>query len=653
MARTRQSFCIRRVNITQVNFKNNVPTALSYDLPTVSENRAFRMFSETQPHQEAERPGILVAWVQVDFQPARIVDSSAMAEFGTVTYDESRCQFLVEAILREGLMVDGQLYIRCLRSASQVRSGEALFVRADLDRDAVRKATSFGAIFGKRNAKSDGSLIVPTLPAEAVVENIAKMEARYGLATSSSLDTGLVLGEDLTYQIRPDFERTISTKVYRKGSTEITITPTDGMGFIRPAAAVKVAVSLEIISEKQGVWMLHNLHTVGYCDLMLHDVAFRAEWLKSMPSAFQIRCAGVKGLQVVYPFDELHGVDCDVVILDSQWKYTYEEGQRPTLEVCAWQKAPKSTFVRLNYQFIQALSLTGADLIGLAQSALSRLQSTVLSDPNDAMAFLGMIASANDDDGYGATLVSTLTRTLNACPAMLSDFQIQKSIRKLLKKYVTEMRHGRIPVEGEYRYIIGDPSVAFWKEQGYSSPEACPGILAPGQNYMGGICDTYAAFRSPQISNSESCLLTTCDVPMWTELGLFGGLSVLNTHDDTLPRAGGADCDGDKMLFTPHPVIVANVVSSDMLDTEAREGTYSQIDADQFWPNMLKYDLSTASGSLVGLITNLATTKVDRALCEVERQRSTLDVMVIDAVAVCTDEVAAEEDAPLDDNCPF
>jgi len=631
MARIRRSMSLRMVDVTQVVFKGSVPTASTYEVVSVSENRAFRMFSESTPNPCPGRPAILASWVQVSFQAPRKIDRIKSGSPLSVnpfsiadlfSYDDTQVMFVVEAMLREGLVVDGVHFSRCLRSSSQTRSGDALFVATALDRDHVRHELCYGAKFGKL---VDGVL----------VENIAKMESRYGLALSSTLDTYLAFGKELSFELRSDF--------IRDG-----INHTDGMGTIRPSAAVRVAMALEIITPKKGAYLLHIMHKVGFCAAMAQDPKFRTLWAQ-IPSAFQVRCAGMKGLQVVYPHDEMHGVDVDLVIGASQWKYTYDaDNYSPTLEVCDWQKAPKSPYAMLNYQFIQSLAISPEQVIGLAKEALDRIESTILTQPSSAMAFLGMVTSSDEDEAIEH--VSKVTRILDACPAMISDFYVQKKIRALLEKYVTEMRFGRIPVEGQYRFVAADPTLYFWSELGFDAPEEYQGMLAAGQNYLDGKVGEFCAMRSPMIHSSEVCLLDMVSVPLWSSMGLMQGLVVVNSHDDTDQRAGGMDKDGDRLFLTPNAVVRSCVAGGEVMVTEAREGTYGVIS----WESLIQYDMSTAGGSQVGYITNLATIKVDKALCEVQAMlqgrpeeslllaHDALDVVVLSVGAAqvqCEDEV--------------
>lgn len=586
------------------------PSAHEHYKPgVIAENHAFRTFNGLESDEKT-----LTDWILVHLLPPQGYKMS-----------RAKKRRIAETMLRNGIMVNGVLYVRCIRSASQTRQGNALFVRATLDRDVVRATLNYGATFVVPNLKKDGTLRNPELPASAMVTSVAKSETRNGMAQSTTYPTGLFLAKPvdftvpagqpyhadfLTYEVVSDPVATISFDLFGVGMTEMMVKPADGMGTIRPLAALRVCRRIAelrgkvIIPADVLAYLEASIIGKGFVASMKGDAEFKRLWLAYAPSLLQDRGAGLKGISAVYPHDELEGKHVDLVVTDSQWKYSYAHGLHPEFLVCQWQKPAKSNLVKLNYQFTQALALRKQDGVALAMQGLGFTCDQVLTNPSAAKAFLGLISGQEEDDTTRKE-VSTLTRLLIANEEMLHDIYAQQKLTALMERHVNDMALGRIPVEGAYRYIICDPRVIFGKAS----------YLQKGQQFLNGVVDTFAAFRSPLIHRSECGLLGTVSVPEWEELGLFRDILVLSPKDDLQLRCGGADVDGDKFLVTRNATLMAAVTPCPLMMNSSEEGVYEEYT----WANILKADLLSLEGDLIGRITNASSSISDWANHEIER----------------------------------
>lgn len=535
MAVVRKTFKVKFFGLSEIEVKGGrlvavpkVQNGVELNRKQVSENRLFRAF---------DPENFLV--LKFDYKQMD---------------DQARTKLLLA--LTHGIECEGKVYRRLMRSASQMRTGKAVFTCLPVEE--VIERVTYGAKFGD-------------------MVNMSKREARIGLALSSTIEVDV----PFSYRVIPDFKRTITVlaSVYNEKKKcmeevvkEITITPTDGQGYIRYPLAKKIAKALG---------------------------------LSYVPSAFQVRYAGAKGLLIVWKWPR-DMYEEDILFTESMWKYDFDPNYpvKPKLEIAAWTKPAKSEYVRMTYQFLQALNIDAKTLIGLADESLARVQETILTVPEHAMKFLGMVDFGEEEE-YVNTLATRLQCTLAADPEMIRDPYVQAKLRAMLKKFVLDMRKGRVPVKGGYHYIVCDPSVHFGREEG---------ILGPEEYYLNGQEGTVAAFRSPLIHPSEvvrANLVNKEDLVMTEPDGFvyLKDLFVVNSYDDTLPRMGGADVDGDRALVTGDERIVNAVAGGLLIYDEGREGKKVPNTREE----LVKFDLQTFTPSRIGLITNWATAWLDIA----------------------------------------
>jgi hypothetical protein len=278
---------------------------------------------------------------------------------------------------------------------------------------------------------------------------MAKMEARHGLALSSTIDVGC----DFTYQVIPDLcvksrlrVRTLVDETLVESDKDLKLNNADGMGTIEVLPALKIAYRLGIVSKKEYTYFMEecakcNAHPL---ELVRADAKLMKIFNK-IPSAFQVRLAGAKGMLVIYPHSN-HGVSDDICFTQSMWKYDPDTTRYPEipLEIADWCKPAKEK-VFFNYQFLAALDIKPEDLIALANESLSHINNRILVDAGCALQFLGLYDSIGSEDGNGdVKLLSRLMYTLNADPDMIKEIKVQTDLRR-------DPRVGRPAVAGPAR----------------------------------------------------------------------------------------------------------------------------------------------------------------------------------------------------------
>lgn len=651
------------VEFHEANFADT--KKFSRKLP-ISECRVFRKFSHgfvERPVKQRDEFGQYerdeAGDIVIDMVPIR-----SAAEFMVLDFKGAKKKHVIKDVLQDGFTMkynDGTtaFFKRVSRSAAKSRTAKALFTR--LDPHLVRERCSYGAQFEE-------------------FEVISKMEARFGLIESSTTEINIVP----TIDIMPDYEitREHTVEMYDNKEMELFLeeyrskvyTPLDGQGTMLPSYAVKVSHDLELISKREMSYMLAEL-AVNADPRVIASVnpTFAKMWNK-VPSAFLIRFGFAKGLLVVHPHN-LETMDCngnasrgmvakkgvmtrdkvlkfwgedehtynfnaDIMFTDSMWKANFDREyltgkevdgvmEYVKLEVVRWAKKPRGR-INMGYQYWQALKPT-VDPKQFATLRINEIKETILDNADDARAFLGNIdmvteSGEHDANEYEANMgraggrIQKILEMLNEDAGLIADPYIQMSIKKMRETYIDNMAQGRIPVEGANPFIITAPELQFGRKS----------ELAKGQYYYNGTQSRYAIFRSPLTHRSEAVSIHTYAVDAYD--ALYRDLLVFNPFDDSLPRMGGADTDGDTVALVDNDEIADGIYDDlPMLFDPGANAEPQQVSDEAIF----NFDYTTIVSDVpsIGEITNWATTWKDIAqnraiMREMEIDHATIDTYV-------------------------
>lgn len=632
----------------------------------MSECRMYRMFCEGYEIKQTLRRGD-DGRITRDEDGAKLYDEQdvrSAKEFVIVDMNNAKERsHEITTLIQKGFIFkyeDGTelRFNRVVRSASQVRLHKAFFTHLDVNE--VREAISYGADFGKEFI-------------------IASMESRYGLAISSTIE---IENEFFDFDVMPDHskKRQHDIKVWDEENAKLQhiknderyYEPLDGQGTMLPSAAVRMAHKLALVSRKVRTYLLQELTRYNQ-DIRLAWTEDNKEFIKlwaRIPSAFQIRFGFAKGLLIVFPhnlpefrqdckgneyrtsgksmpfFEEkgdtvevdgevrhYYDFDKEVMFTDSMWKANINpkylmdavsdvpEARRAKFEVVLFQKNRPNPTVFMGYQYWQALE--GINVKKFAARKIKELKDTIFTDWKEALLFLGQYDTGRDVNEYeekmdgAAGKIQKVIMLLNENPEMIQERWVQEVLRDTREKYIKDMAGGRIPIEGANPYIVTSPELQF----------GMMAELGAGEYYYNGTVGQSALFRSPLIHKSEAVVANTVEVPSYT--GLFQDILVFNQYDDSLPRMGGADTDGDKVAMI-HNAEVCSFVAKNlpMLFDEGRKGMAQTIDSKA----IASYDLTTILASImsIGELTNMSTTWKDIATMPAKMKEMKLTPQLID-----------------------
>ena len=542
-----------------------------YDIKQISISDLVQN-KETKHHElkETVKPVVVSTSTSTMFEMAEeegmdilVLDMSTLVFKG-----DDNVRFLkVLNILSNGIKIDGLVYYPLAQSASQSRTGK-LYMGSKTPEEikVFRDRISYGSFKKYDNQKVE----------------VAKCEARVTLSATNTVPVGYH-SYDYT-QVVKDMELSVSYRAkqieeiynakgkvvdYAITETEVTSNnATDGASYIHPKKAAEFAQKLGLISLKELNYFKDNYKSTKREVVMADAKLFRI--FVKIPNVFQVRCGSIKGLVVMWDFDnELNGKykGQSFVLHESivkaipdltaeeqpQWRIANVNNKR-------WGR------VRLSAQFMTVLEMDLADAVSLVKDNLETINATILTDANEALRFVNAIVGAEeveDVETEGKELATKVATALSANPQLIKDKWVRKQLRKLVDKTVTRLKYGAVNVDGIYAYAVTDPRTFFratLSETGeFVSCEEC---LQSGQYYLNGKTGTVAGLRAPHIHNTESQLLDLVDDE---ELWFLSNLIVFNPYDMTAQASQGMDFDGDQMLITDDARIVRSIKRDDWM----------------------------------------------------------------------------------------
>ena len=351
-------------------------------------------------------------------------------------------------IIKNGLYINNQKYVRLMCSAGQARVNTVILVREDYEEE-LKKRLRCGA----KSVK--------------ITKN--KYNAYFALSSSS---TYLIPKPNVL--LINDCEIEMEKRV-------------DWISKIPPTEKHKLSNN-ERVDERTISLMFNLFDGCGAVSVEFAKRGADALELDYIPSAFCIRCAYVKGMVFVVDFKQyarelgiifqkdLYGVeqkveDMDMILTKSQFKlYNAYDSIEDYHRLCEengilWgvtKVTPKKddTYFRSNYQFCQAIDLRkDSDVAELCQPTIDWLSGICGGDVNHTLLFLlGRMLESPDID-YNDILNLTsdnVAKALILNPNMINEEYIKNTIIMSVNKKIRESYLGKLILDGNFSVMIPD-----------------------------------------------------------------------------------------------------------------------------------------------------------------------------------------------------
>lgn len=520
--------------------------------------------------------------------------------------DKKQINKNIEDIYRNGFVLDKTKYIRWGKSSSMTRHNIVCFIDESIN-DAILERTMMG------------------IELKEVV--IAKWEAYFNLLLSSCEFVKMpyiVVINDYKHIISPHKVQFVVEKE----------------GIDKDTGKKYTYKDIEVI-EKDNI-EINAFDGEGVCNKRT-SIAFQKQLgLKYKPVAWVIRLPLTKGCVIemdiqkyckennVKTIKDYWGKEhdtskIDIIITKSQFKgIEFFNSWQHYLDVFSefdhcmgitrYNKSPQeeSIMSRYNFQYLQTLNL-GDKIIDLAQYSTNWAEKIIKGDKLYTLLFLGTTLNENSEceENEDFLEVSEIINDSNKYQKaillndkMLQDTHIQNEyLYNMLRKYITEMKFGKIWINGKYEFLYAD-TYAFLQ---HACGHKVTGLLNEYEHWSYNKSDKWITSRSPLMDGSEHNkmnFINNKETKKWFG-HLYHGVMINIFGLDTM-RMSDCDHDGDIVMSTNNEIICDSVVDGYPITMDKKTAKKEAYVID----NIIKSDCISFS-NLIGKITNTMTTFIN------------------------------------------
>lgn len=357
--------------------------------------------------------------------------------------------------------------------------------------------------------------------------------------------------------------------------------------------------------------------------------------IKHQGSAYIIRSAWIKGLCVKFDWKRFardvahqeyitdawghrkHIDNIDVILTTSQFKmwkkyenwedYLNYHEKYGHIWGCSRVNKEKDNYLSpLNYQYIQSNSFTSKNIKKLADFSIDWVKKVSTGDRIFVLLYLlGCHENDKSIDEIERTTGISIAKALMYNKDILKDSYVRNRIYKSIEKKITQIKIGKLLIEGSYEFAIIDPYMLSEYIFGFENPQ---GLLKKGQLWQKRWVDKktkeVAVMRSPLVSPHENQILEVYSDEICNNwFSTINSGIIINGLDTTLMRASDGDADGDLLLTTDAIELL------DSIDRELLPITYDKSTVKEqsiTYNNLVNMDTKSFN-TKIGFITNLAT----------------------------------------------
>lgn len=332
----------------------------------------------------------------------------------------------------------------------------------------------------------------------------------------------------------------------------------------------------------------------------------------NMIKLITLRYGSSKGAILLYDFDKRYPqyADYELVLTETAYKFSMEYDEKHCFkgsEMAFCLNSKELTGQTMwNYQAIAACGIDGSLLKSIIKGEMDKIKDSY-KDPVQAMAVLNIIRHADEEAGYDQKFVSLVTEALSAGSDSFFDPYINGIYRGLLAKMQWDMGFGKVPVPGDWAFIITDPEFMF------GNLEEC---LEEDEYYLAGKEQEVLLSRPPISDGSEIAKVRLTDCERFHYLR-NANVIIFNPYCLTLLRMADADTDGDKThvlylksvvdAFKPRDYVLNNELSVEPITMKITG------------KNLASFVARTMSQSSVGVLANWNTVFTDMYLSGIEK----------------------------------
>lgn len=507
-------------------------------------------------------------------------------------------------LITNGFIINGKKYVISERSASMTRNAILSFIQEDIENELneriglgikIEKTVLSKYVAYRGLMLSSCHCIEDWIPKIIIVPDYIR--------TIKNQKIKYLIDEKTTYiDKETGEERDWTQKGVETGIMDYDINVFDGTGIHHPNISYQVQERLNSKNIPTSImWRMPFIKGVT------HEVDYTTFYKEN----------GIEFITDIW--GEKHSVD-DVMIIMTESMYKGMKYFKNTNTVedwnLYWDKFKKYNYcmgvakwnfsleeepiyTRANYQILQDLELPFKEFIKLARYSTSWIEKIINGDKLYTYSFLGLTMKKHEavNDYMTALLLNS---------EMLKEETVRKYLISLFKKYINEMKCGKLWVKSTFK--IACPDLIMLLE--YIGGMDINGCLEEDEFYTKNINGVYKGEflieRNPHLAHSEHVLLNaTYNDKIARYCSHLTNICMFNGKSITLPRLNGADLDGDLVLVIDNSIMKKGVIRDIPIVIDI-EDKITALEEQYNKKNLLNLILRTIN-SLIGETSNCAT----------------------------------------------
>ncbi len=411
-----------------------------------------------------------------------------------------------EFIFKNGFtdVATGKHYMFAFQNPSSCRKANFMFVEADTWEEVVTlwlEITGLEtwedfveAFFDSKGEVNFNKLLARVSTRGSNSFNLSKVSPRWA---EEIANLNIDYFTDPEIEITRDFKTLVGPNhMETRTGVARTVTPGDGQMIGSFSLHALIAVAMRVIPESEYYQFMKLWAAAGKDATKVKEGSTLHRLILKIPQVFQIRHGEKKGICVRHNLEAIPELaDKDALVPDSVRKFVSGDWSSFPLEICNYSKS-KGDYVALNPQFIQALSYKDPNALLPVVSFWFNYMKESLDDIAKAQQFHGIIATTSSSD---ASIASNLVAAMKTSSDLINDAQVCNWRKDQYRKFIDDMKIGRLRVPGQYSYMICDPALIIGKVYGIELPH-----LSAGEFYFNAKNCECGLFRSPLIHPFEA-----------------------------------------------------------------------------------------------------------------------------------------------------
>lgn len=455
----------------------------------------------------------------------------------------SNFQEPISQVANHGFVVNGIRYVISERSASMTRQGMLSFVDESLS-EKLDEIVSMGIDVGdtvlSKYYAYRGLMLSSCHCLEGWIPKIIIVPDHYRTIKNQKIK--YIYDNNIEFTDKNGKDRVWKQKDIAETTRDIEINVFDGCGIHHPEITGELSVRLgggRVETPTSVIWRAPYIkgvtHEVDYTSFLLErGITHIKDIWGTKHSVYDPMIIMSESMYKGLGYFKLNGTSAD---WDRYWVLFKQYNH--CIGVAKWNytKEQEPRFTRTSYQILQDLKLPYDEFAKIAAPSVEWAEKLFDGDRFYTYCFLGIT-------GEEPTLLNDYCRAIMKNPAMLNERGVRQYVRNSAKKYIDEMKCGKLWVKGSFKFLVPD-LIMFMEHIGGLEPVGC---LQSDEFYAhdidGALIGERIIERNPHICHSEHTILRGVNNELTSRyFSCLDNICMINGKSIVPQKINGADFD--------------------------------------------------------------------------------------------------------------